>query len=136
MLTDFFITDHFNVLSDEKRDELKQENERIPVKGEYWNRDRLALLVEAMCYTNNAEKIATIFPGKTALEIANVGDQYIHRTKNPLPQYTFTVTDERTYTITTEGNTYSEAKHKAMQRDGKIPNEAITFKSIELVKRS
>ena len=96
----FFRENHFDKLSDEKAAELKLEIQKLglarptdklpefkkrarvnyPRAYEPWSRPEQALLIEAMCYTNDAEKIAGLF-GRTAKSITETGLKLIHQSR-------------------------------------------------------
>ena len=51
-----------------------------PRSFEPWTKEEQALLVEAMCFTNNQEKLADIF-GRTATSIVLAGQQLIYESE-------------------------------------------------------
>lgn len=93
---DFFTTDSFDKLSEDKATELYREvealglrksNDRLPeymVRArknvprafEPWTREERALLIEAMCYTNDSEKLASVF-GRSKSSIQREGQRLI-----------------------------------------------------------
>lgn len=88
----FFRENNFDKLSEEKATELAAEVKKLgytkpteklpafmgrarrnyPRAYEPWSRAEQALLIEAMCYTNDAEKIARLF-GRTAKSVTGTG---------------------------------------------------------------
>ena len=93
---DFFDTGAFDKLSDSKATELYREVQQlglhkvtehlpaymarartqVPRAFEPWTREEKALLVEAMCYTNDSEKLASIF-GRSKSAIRQEGKRLI-----------------------------------------------------------
>ena len=93
---DFFDTDAFDNLEEEKATELYREvtrlgvqkpTERLPLfmararkhqprAFEPWTREERALLIEAMCYTNDGEKLASIF-GRSTSAVRQEGKRLI-----------------------------------------------------------
>ncbi|WP_116107000.1 hypothetical protein [Lewinella sp. IMCC34191] len=93
---DFFITGSFDKLDEGKATDLKREvdelglrkagsklpaymaraRERLPRAFEPWTKAEKALLIEAMCYTNDLERLATIF-GRSTTSIERQGKQLI-----------------------------------------------------------
>ncbi|OAV44209.1 hypothetical protein [Lewinella sp. 4G2] len=96
----FFREERFDKLTDEKALELKTEIDKLgfarptdklpefkrrarknyPRAYEPWTRAEHALLIETMCYTNDAERIATLF-GRTAKSITDAGLKLIYNSK-------------------------------------------------------
>ena len=94
---DFFTTEVFDKLSEEKATELYREvtalglrksNDRLPAymakarinlprAFEPWSREERALLIEAMCYTNAGEKLASIF-GRSVKSVTEEGQRLIY----------------------------------------------------------
>lgn len=97
---DFFQTDTFDKLDDAKYDELKaairalgfrKEDGRLPAymataRANYprayepWVRDEQALLIEAMCYTNDLERLAPLF-GRTTNSVEGMGQRLIYESR-------------------------------------------------------
>ncbi|MCP9236695.1 hypothetical protein [Lewinella sp. JB7] len=97
---DFFTTDAFDKLSSDKAEELRREiaalgmrkpTDRLPAymararatvarAFEPWTREEKALLIEAMCYTNDSERLATIFERSPA-SVRRTGQQLIYRSQ-------------------------------------------------------
>ena len=93
---DFFDTDAFDKLTDDKATELYREvealglrkstdrlpdymaraREHLPRAFEPWTREERALLIEAMCYTNDSEKLASIF-GRSKSAVRQEGKRLI-----------------------------------------------------------
>lgn len=93
---DFFRTERFDKLDADKETELRQAiaalglrkkdnrlpeymataRESFPRSFEPWIRDEQALLIEAMCYTNDLDKLAAIF-GRSARSIESSGQRLI-----------------------------------------------------------
>ncbi|MEM6771279.1 MAG: hypothetical protein AAF597_11915 [Bacteroidota bacterium] len=93
---DFFRTEVFDKLEDAKETELRQAvaalglrkdesklpaymaeaRTRYPRSFEPWVREEQSLLIEAMCYTNQAERLAAIF-GRSANSIERTGQRLI-----------------------------------------------------------
>ena len=93
---DFFDTEAFDKLTDDKATELYREVEalglrkatdrlpdymarartHLPRAFEPWTREERALLIEAMCYTNDAEKLASIF-GRSKSAVRQEGKRLI-----------------------------------------------------------
>lgn len=93
---DFFESGHFDKLEAEKAGQLRREvaelglqrateklpaymqraRQRLPRSFEPWRREERALLVEAMCYTNDSDRLATIF-GRSASAIRREGKRLI-----------------------------------------------------------
>lgn len=93
---DFFRTETFDKLDDQKETELRQavvglglrkEDHRLPeymasARARYprsyepWVREEQSLLIEAMCYTNDAERLAAIF-GRSVSSIERTGQRLI-----------------------------------------------------------
>ena len=93
---DFFDAGDFDKLSDSKATELYREVEQlglrkvtenlpdymararthVPRAFEPWTREEKALLIEAMCYTNDCEKLAGIF-GRSKSAIRQEGKRLI-----------------------------------------------------------
>lgn len=96
----FFRENSFDKLSEEKMEELRKEVKALgftkatdklpeymqkarnnyPRAYEPWSRAEQALLIEAMCYTNDASKIAGIF-GRTANSVSNTGLKLIYESQ-------------------------------------------------------
>jgi len=96
----FFDTDGFDKLADTKATELyraviglglRKANDRLPeymAKArinvprafEPWTREEQALLIEAMCYTNDAAKLADIF-GRSASSLIRMGKRLIYESQ-------------------------------------------------------
>ncbi|MFK8165599.1 MAG: hypothetical protein AB8H12_24335 [Lewinella sp.] len=97
---DFFQTESFDKLDETKFDELKaavralglrKPDDRLPAymataRANYprayepWVRDEQALLIEAMCYTNDLTKLAPLF-GRTVKSIEGMGQRLIFESK-------------------------------------------------------
>jgi hypothetical protein len=97
---DFFRTDAFNKLEEAKYDELKRavqalglrkQDDRLPeymarARATYprafepWVRDEQALLIEAMCYTNNLDRLAALF-ARSAASVEKMGQRLIFESK-------------------------------------------------------
>lgn len=97
---DFFRATAFDKLDEAKADELKKavlalglrkEGDRLPAymhtaretyprSFEPWVRDEQALLIEAMCYSNDLECLAGIF-GRSARSLENMGQRLIFESK-------------------------------------------------------
>lgn len=97
---DFFDTGAFDKLSDDKAEELKGEvnvlgfrkaterlpeymrkaRKRLPRAFEPWTREERALLVEAMCYTNDGERLAAIF-GRSEAAVKREGKRLIWKSR-------------------------------------------------------
>ncbi|MGB3800214.1 MAG: hypothetical protein WA952_10400 [Lewinella sp.] len=95
-LIDFFIMSQFDKLSEEKARELSREvkelglrkevdqlpeymvraRRRLPRAFEPWTREEKALLIEAMCYTNDLDRLASLF-GRSAASLERQGKQLI-----------------------------------------------------------
>ncbi len=93
---DFFTSGAFDKLSEEKATELYREVEvlglrkptdrlpaymakartHLPRSFEPWTRDERALLIEAMCYTNDSDKLASLF-GRSAAAVREEGKRLI-----------------------------------------------------------
>lgn len=93
---DFFRTEAFDKLEDTKEKELRRAvtnlglrkaNDRLPAymvaarqkyprSYEPWTRDEQALLIEAMCYTNQLARLAVVF-GRSASSIESAGQRLI-----------------------------------------------------------
>ena len=94
---DFFATAAFDKLSEDKQEELstavselglhkptnilpaymQKARVRYPRSYEPWSSEEKALLIEAMCYTNNLDKLALIF-GRSANSITTAGQRLIY----------------------------------------------------------
>jgi hypothetical protein len=97
---DFFQTESFDKLDEPKYDELKtavralglrKQDDRLPAymaaarsnfprAYEPWVRDEQALLIEAMCYTNDLTRLAPLF-GRTVKSIEGMGQRLIFESK-------------------------------------------------------
>jgi hypothetical protein len=97
---DFFQTEPFDKLDETKYDELKaavralglrKQDDRLPAymataRANYprayepWVRDEQALLIEAMCYTNDLNRLAPLF-GRTVKSIEGMGQRLIFESK-------------------------------------------------------
>ena len=97
---DFFTTATFDHLTDEKAKELGAEvtglglvkatdrlpeymqraRRRYPRSFEPWSREERALLIEAMCYTNDADRLAAIF-GRSASSVRREGQILIRNSR-------------------------------------------------------
>lgn len=97
---DFFQTEVFDKLDEPKHDELKaavralglrKQDDRLPAymaaaranfprAYEPWVRDEQALLIEAMCYTNDLIRLAPLF-GRTVKSIEGMGQRLIFESK-------------------------------------------------------
>ncbi|MBB4080145.1 hypothetical protein GGR28_002775 [Lewinella aquimaris] len=97
---DFFTTAAFDKLSDEKATELYREviglglrkssdqlpefmaraRKNLPRAFEPWTREERALLIEAMCYTNDGEKLASIF-GRSPAAVRREGQRLIYNSQ-------------------------------------------------------
>lgn len=97
---DFFRTDDFNKLEENKYDELKRAvqslglrkpDDRLPqymvrARATYprayepWVRDEQALLIEAMCYTNDLARLATLF-ARSEASVEKMGQRLIFDSK-------------------------------------------------------
>ncbi|PHI19615.1 hypothetical protein CEQ90_12125 [Lewinellaceae bacterium SD302] len=93
----FFKKDPFDQLDEQEYDRLGREiaelglkrsgtklpafiariRERLPRSYEPWSREERALLMEAMCYTNNGEKLGRLF-GRGAKSVTEEGKRLIH----------------------------------------------------------
>ena len=93
---DFFRTEPFDKLDDAKEDELRKAvcalglrkpddvlpaymvsaRQKYPRSYEPWVRDEQALVIEAMCYTNDAERLGDIF-GRSANALEKMGQRLI-----------------------------------------------------------
>ncbi|THH39645.1 hypothetical protein [Neolewinella litorea] len=97
---EFFDTGHFDKLSNEKAEELREEigqlglkkateklpaymqraRQRLPRSFEPWTREERGLLIEAMCYTNDSERLAGLF-GRSASAIRREGKRLIWQSR-------------------------------------------------------
>ncbi len=97
----FFREHPFDKLTDDKAEELRKEIVRLGVSRptdklpgfkqrarqnyprayEPWSREERALLIEAMCYTNDAERIAKLF-GRTAKSVMAAGLKLIAQSQD------------------------------------------------------
>ena len=93
---DFFVSGAFDKLSEGKARSLKQEvrelglrktsdrlpaymvkaRQRLPRAFEPWTREERALLIEAMCFTNDLDKLSDVF-GRSASSLERQGKQLI-----------------------------------------------------------
>ncbi|WP_157974355.1 hypothetical protein [Lewinella sp. IMCC34183] len=97
---DFFRTETFDHLTETKAAELAREvaglglkketarlpaymqraRQRVPRSFEPWTREERALLIEAMCYTNDAERLSQLF-GRTASAVRHEGKRLIWQSR-------------------------------------------------------
>jgi hypothetical protein len=98
---DFFDTAGFDKLSERKAEELRMEVEqlglrkvaerlpaymararqRLPRAFEPWTREEQALLIEAMCYTNDGDRLSGLF-GRSVKSVRRMGEQLIRNSRS------------------------------------------------------
>jgi hypothetical protein len=55
---------------------MARARQRLPRAFEPWSREERALLIEAMCYTNDSERLAPLF-GRSAASLRDMGKKLI-----------------------------------------------------------